>query len=563
MKKHVLAVSWIIVIVTLPVLGTLAWNEYNWLQELSSRDKQRIESSMMHSAHSLSKRLQEEILFLPSIFHIKPDELPLMNETLAERYNFWKYYAITPSMLTKILLINKKTDSVSEWDTDHFKPSSKLPAGQNPCAPFNEYDSDITLVMPLLLGLDNYYMAEYHINTKILAGQVIPKLAKDNLESIDLYRYRIVDTRTGTILYSSDKKSERPFSKPDIELPIVWDFHDLGPMQAPPLPSIQDPDDMSSSLPFIKERRPENRMNRPDCRPFQNFSYLVLQIANKDKSLEELSARATVQNAAISFATVIALLLAMSVLAEGTRRARLLALHQQEFVATITHELKTPLAVISSAAQNLGDGLVRDQKKAEQYGTMIRKETARLNVSIDHFLLYSNTHSLSRIKTELCDVHDLVDIALKFTEEERDQYGFTTETRLPEKSVFISGDRIALESVFQNLAQNVLRHARDGKYLGIFVSLDKGSKKDSRRKVSIQFKDKGPGIPFREQKLIFEPFARGKRAIENQIPGNGIGLNLVKRIITMHEGTVRIESKYGNGCTFIITVPESKGEFDV
>jgi len=75
-------------------------------------------------------------------------------------------------------------------------------------------------------------------------------------------------------------------------------------------------------------------------------------------------------------------------------------------------------------------------------------------------------------------------------------------------------------------------------------------------------KDLGPGIPVREQKLIFEPFARGKRAIEEQIPGNGIGLNLVKRIVEMHGGSISVESKPESGTTFTVTLPQRRGAND-
>lgn len=139
---------------------------------------------------------------------------------------------------------------------------------------------------------------------------------------------------------------------------------------------------------------------------------------------------------------------------------------------------------------------------------------------------------------------------------------FRTEVVMPEEPAFIRGDRIALESVFQNLAQNVIRHAAAGKYLGIIISVEKPAKQATQRNVIVKFCDKGPGIPPREQKMIFEPFARGRRAVSNQIPGNGIGLNLVKRIIIMHGGIISLESKQDAGSTFTITLPECKGDAD-
>jgi two-component system phosphate regulon sensor histidine kinase PhoR len=292
----------------------------------------------------------------------------------------------------------------------------------------------------------------------------------------------------------------------------------------------------------------------------EEFGNVILQIYSRDGSLERLSKRTSFINALVSFGTFCLLVLLIAALINTTKRSRNLAQRQREFIATITHELKTPLSVISSAAENLNDGLVRDQSKAEQYGTIIKKEAARLALSIDHFLLYSKTNSNVRMKLLPCDLGDLIRTALKMTSEERERLGMTTEVSIPEGSITVMGDRLALESVFINLTQNVVRHAAGGKYLGIAVRREKERKsgKNPSESLIITVRDKGPGIPLREQKLIFEPFARGKRAMEEQIPGNGIGLNLVKRIVEMHGGTITVESKPDSGTTFTVSLPPTE-----
>ncbi|WP_255946345.1 sensor histidine kinase [Brucepastera parasyntrophica] len=227
---------------------------------------------------------------------------------------------------------------------------------------------------------------------------------------------------------------------------------------------------------------------------------------------------ATVRNAVISFSILIILIIGMVTLVEVTRRSRQLVTSQMEFIATITHELKTPLAVISSAAQNLTDGLVKDKLKAEQYGQMIKKEATRLSITIEHYLLYSNTNTASRIRPEVCSIAELIQAALKFTEEEREELEFSTEIILPKDPVFVYGDKIALESVFQNIAQNAVRHAAQGKYLGIFVSVEFAGKRKKSNHVVIKFRDRGSGISPQEQKSIFEPFVRGKKRFSIKSP---------------------------------------------
>ena len=73
--------------------------------------------------------------------------------------------------------------------------------------------------------------------------------------------------------------------------------------------------------------------------------------------------------------------------------------------------------------------------------------------------------------------------------------------------------------------------------------------------VEIRVADHGPGIPQDEQKRIFEPFYRGRRAIDGQIHGTGLGLNLVKKIVEAHGGSIRVESEPEHGAAFIVRIP--------
>lgn len=549
----------------------MAWNQFNWLQELQSRERNRIEFSMVTSAQGLSKRLQEEILFLPSLLRIRQQDTAEIEAIFTARFRFWQYYTLFPSMVTHIFLLDGSDKNLSELKPTGFVTSAdtalladiKASIAENKFTDNRTEDTgtEIRMLIPVFGTKENRNMVLCIFDKQVLFHDVIPAIAEKSLESTDIYVYRIIDTRNGNLIYTSvENYSGEIFANPDIEMPVFEQIR---------LPSFrQPPDFLTGSLPetnfdsfsFIKERTNINPSNPGSENKSQSFPFLVLQIVNKDGSLATLSSKATVQNAFISFGAVILLALVMIVLVEATRRSRALALRQKEFIATITHELKTPLSVISSAAQNLADGLIKDQKKVEQYGSMIKKESSRLGISIEHFLLYSNTASLNRLSPVLCDVGELIQTALKFTEEERVRHEFRTEVVLPEEPVFIRGDRIALESVFQNLVQNVIKHAVDGKYLGIIVSLEENTGKHQLRQIIIKIRDKGPGISAGEQKLLFEPFTRGKRAVEGQIPGNGIGLNLVRRIVTVHTGTVMVESKIGNGCTFIIKLPAVKGE---
>lgn len=550
MKRYRALLSWIVIAVTVPLLVMLALNQFQWLQELQKREQKRIQYSMITSAQALTERLQEEILFLPSLLHFREEDRNAISAVLAERYQFWTYYALSPSMIKAIYLVDKSTNATMIWNGEAFIASSKEEAE------LDDYRNDVLEVKtPVFLGRDSRFNFICVFDRQIIIDEVIPAIAQQTLDSTDIYAYRIIDTMTQDVIYGS----ESPFASPDLEVPLLENLR--VPLYRDAPNAMVFPGDDIGSFDFIKERSkidPDAPKDALDTRAFRSF---ILQIANQDGSLVLLSRKATVQNALLSFGVVVILGLLMIALAEASRRSASLAKSQQEFIATITHELKTPLAVISSAAQNLADGLIKDQKKAEQYGTMIRKEASRLGVSIEHFLLYSNTASLSRMKPVLCDVSELVETSLKFTEEDRTRLQFRTEVIIPDEPLFVLGDRIALESVFQNLAHNIIRHASSGKYMGIIVSAETANK-NNERSVVIKFRDRGPGIPSKEQKSIFEPFVRGAAAIAGQIPGNGIGLNLVKRIVTLNGGTISLESKTDAGSTFTVSLPESKGGTD-
>ncbi|HPS43635.1 MAG TPA: HAMP domain-containing sensor histidine kinase [Treponemataceae bacterium] len=571
----------IIPLITLPLIAMLAWNQFNWLQELRDREDRRIEASMVGSTMGLSTRLRDEITLLPALFRLAPEDRADMDTLLRERYRFWRRYAIDSAILKDIYAFDGNDDSILRWQDERLRP---IPAREGPQHPplDTEGDGIVRIVSPIILSPDRQLMADFAFDKREIVSRVIPKLAKECLDSSGLYLYRIIDTESGREIYASASLDNTRIAEPDIEVHLIDSdtaFVSSGgnrpfPRSGNRPPAGQGEPESDNGPRWVLRARPsdnamgaeepERTFMRPGRMPQHDFDNITLQIFNRDGSLERISRRASLINALVSMGTFALLTVLIAALIRTNGRARKLAQRQREFIATITHELKTPLSVIISAADNLNDGLVRDQNKAEQYGTLIKREAARLALSIDDFLLYSKTDSAGRIKPAACDLGAIIANALKATEDERARLKIRTEVSLPAEPAILMGDGVALESVFLNLAQNVVKHAASGQYLGIIVSREKGRKneKNFTESLIIKVKDLGPGIPVREQKLIFEPFARGKRAIEEQIPGNGIGLNLVKRIVEMHGGSISVESKPESGTTFTVTLPQRRGAND-
>jgi signal transduction histidine kinase len=498
---------------------------------------------MLLNASGISDDFMEEILLLPAMLEIGIDGSGDPRSSCSRQFRAWTEYAMIPEIL-RIAYLSIGSD-VAAFTLGHGESrqvgASEVPGNDEPF-PFCEAPDTFTLWFPPKPMKAEKYAMVCVFDKNALFTRLIPAIARVSLKEQELYAYRIVNNRDKSVLFESERGIDpNAFDNPDCRIPLL----------------------RGGIPPLIRDREPvrlsprEGESGRKDS----FFPYLEIQILNKQETLAEMTRHSTAQNAFFSFGIVAILAVAMGVLAKASSNAGQLATKQQEFIATVTHELKTPLAVIVSAAQNLSDGLVRDPGRIERYGDAIGKEATRLSVSIEHFLLYSNTGTQGQMSAVPCDIRDIIENALALTSQECADKGVTVQVSLPDAPIVVDGDPVALESVVRNLAENALRHAHDGKFLHILVEEEYG-RASSRGYAVLKVQDHGPGISRKEQRVIFDPFVRGKRARSGQVPGSGIGLNLVRRIVTVHGGSVTVESKLGQGSTFIVKLPQGGGDID-
>lgn len=116
----------------------------------------------------------------------------------------------------------------------------------------------------------------------------------------------------------------------------------------------------------------------------------------------------------------------------------------------------------------------------------------------------------------------------------------------------MTGDPAALRRALQNLLTNALKHGQEGGWVGI--AAETGSQR-GRRQVRIAVMDRGAGIEPADLPHVFEPFYRGRRAVERQVHGNGLGLTLVQRVARAHGGSVTVKSVAGEGSVFTLHLP--------
>ncbi len=281
-----------------------------------------------------------------------------------------------------------------------------------------------------------------------------------------------------------------------------------------------------------------------------------LVIQHPEGSLEAALTRSRRRNLAVSSGILLLLGLTVAMLMRSRRRARELASQQVEFVAGITHELRTPLAAIRSLAQNLADGIVRDPDQSRRYGALIEGEGARLSAMVEQVLELAGILSQKRAYSyETVAVADVVEAAAadctSLLSESDVRLDLDVAADLPP----ILADRAALRRALGNLIANAVKYGGDEPWVGLRAGAENGLGGARPREVSIRVADRGPGIAREDLPRLFEPFYRGRDAMAAQIQGSGLGLSLVKHTVEAHGGRIEVESTAGEGSTFIVCLP--------
>jgi two-component system sensor histidine kinase SenX3 len=235
----------------------------------------------------------------------------------------------------------------------------------------------------------------------------------------------------------------------------------------------------------------------------------------------------------------------------GSRRIQRVADQKMRFVAGISHELRTPVAAISMLSRNQADGLASGPDRVKQYGELIHQQARRLNDMIEHSLQYAEVHSgLPRRVHEQVDVRTLVREAVEERRAELERSGIEVETAISEDLPPLSGDAKLLRTAVDNLLDNAGKHAATGRWIRVTTRYSSAEKE-----VQVAVEDRGAGIEPADEHEIFEPFSRGRAAVETHAPGSGLGLSLVRSAVQAHRGDVTLASEPGRGSTFTLHLP--------
>ena len=237
--------------------------------------------------------------------------------------------------------------------------------------------------------------------------------------------------------------------------------------------------------------------------------------------------------------------------AAGLTVSRQLRLHELKntSVATVAHELRTPLASIRMLVDTMREGRCRTDEQRREYLDLVAAETLRLSRLTDNFLTHSRLdrgqHAFTFAPTAPRAVIDAAVSALR-AKLHAPGCDFTLDVvePLPE----ITADRDGLLTVLTNLLENALKYTGDEKR----ITLRARSTPDA---VVFTIADNGLGLTRAERKRIFEPFFQADQKLTRAREGCGLGLAIVREIVTAHSGRIEVESESGQGSAFIVTLP--------
>lgn len=287
-----------------------------------------------------------------------------------------------------------------------------------------------------------------------------------------------------------------------------------------------------------------------------------------------LSATITGVNRTLMFSAAAASVLALGLVltARAVRESERLTLLRSEFVSTVTHELKTPIATIRAAGDTIVRGRITSAEGLREYATLVVQEAKRLGRLVDNLLAYARITDVTELyHFDAIDVRALVDDATQEFGAQLSADTFDLRVEIPPDLPSIWGDPAALRLVLRNLIDNAIRYSGQSRWLHIAARTAPGGR------VEIAVSDRGIGIPEDEIDQVTRRFFRGRRTTAGSATpeivdgagtggsataGSGLGLAIVQRIIMDHSGTLTIRANTPGGTTVAIVLPVETSEHE-
>ena len=219
---------------------------------------------------------------------------------------------------------------------------------------------------------------------------------------------------------------------------------------------------------------------------------------------------------------------------------------KDEMLSAVSHEMRTPLTAMLGYLQFVLENRVEEAQMREYHGIML-KEAERLNKTINNFLDMQRLKAMQKsYNLKSLEVGRLLQEAADIFASPSDKHRIVVASHPDLPQIF--GDEVLLHQMLNNLISNAIKYSANGSEITLGA-------KGSEKSVTIWIKDEGLGIPPESQEKIFEIFYRVDNTAKRKTTGTGLGLALVKEIVSAHGGQVWVESTVGMGSTFYIALP--------
>ncbi len=227
---------------------------------------------------------------------------------------------------------------------------------------------------------------------------------------------------------------------------------------------------------------------------------------------------------------------------------------RKSFVANASHELRSPLTSMQGFLQAMLDGTIED-KDRPQYLQIVFNETKRLGALINSMLDLSRLESGAMpLNPQSFDVNELINSVVDRFKPALHNKNIDIKLALEKPTAYVFADKDKITQVLTNLIDNAIKYSSDNSDITVTTQL-KGNK------VYVSIKDHGEGIGKKEQMFIWDRFYMADKArTPSKSKGTGLGLSIVKRIIDDHKESIRVDSRKGEGATFVFTLTAHKAE---
>lgn len=586
----------------LALLGVLAALQYVWLGRISDAERERLKSRVQSDARRFAEDFNREIQGVYLAFQIPPKSWrDGDSEAFRTRYELWRSRTVYPDLVSSVYFSSREGKTL-RFDRDSGKfESAELPAelakiagnvGAKKFVP--PVDPEIpAVVIPVYDGGEGVSrivvrtetteeirgpepepvgVAVAVLDRRVISERLAPELAS---------RYFAGDDGSAFNVSLTDGAGARVFSKgevtaADASAAVLGAGADSLLFIGGPLPrskdgngqmvvstssrferrtaTVQTGNSNSSSVEFHVMTKESN--SAPTINVFgpngETRGAWTVSVQHTSGSLESFVAQTRRRNLLVSFGIVGVLAAGLLFVVVSSQRARTLAQRQIDFVSGVSHEFRTPLAVIYSAGENLVDGVARDPERVARYGNLIKSEGRKLSSMVEQILDFAGARS-GRRKYDL-QPSDPAAITTEAIEESRsilDGKSFEVETAIEPGLAPILADRQALGQAIQNLIANSVKYSNGSRWIRI-------SAEEIEGEVEIAVEDRGIGISKDDLRQIFEPFYRSRAVVDEQIHGNGLGLSIVRETVGAHGGRVDVKSEPGKGSRFAIRIPVIK-----